>query len=304
VAIVVAMVAPTAVATVIEPFELQWMGSAAEHHFRKVRPAIEELPWGSLDPTQFDPGAVMRARIAWTEVAVNEYRAAAAFTEVLRALIDAKAPLDLIGMTSDFLADECSHVEMASRLAMELGGGVKRLVDLDRFAVRPRGLTPLQRANELVLRVSCVAEAFSGGTAAISHRTTTQPLPSSVYEAILRDEALHRRLGGLYFEWALPRIDDAERLRLCRVLFDSLRELAPFWRVAEPGASVSEAVDPQKAEPQAPSPWIADLEALGWLEAHAFEAVARDVVAREILDALATIGIEIAPEERESILGK
>jgi hypothetical protein len=46
-----------------------------------------------------------------------------------------------------------------------------------------------------------------------------------------------------------------------------------------------------------------DLAALGWLEAHAFEAVARDVVVREILDPLATIGIEITPEERASLLG-
>jgi hypothetical protein len=55
-----------------------------------------------------------------------------------------------------------------------------------------------------------------------------------------------------------------------------------------------------------------ETSAKGWLRAwppsarvlgHAFEAIARDVVAREILDALATIGIEIAPEERESILG-
>ena len=104
----------------IERFELQWMGSAAEHHFRKVRPVIEELPWGTLDPTQFHPGAVTRARVAWTEVAINEYRAAAAFTEVLRALLDAKAPLDLTGMTSDFLADECSHVELHDHGA--LGG--------------------------------------------------------------------------------------------------------------------------------------------------------------------------------------
>ena len=56
--------------------------------------------------------------------------------------------------------------------------------------------------------MSCIAEAFSGGTATVSHEETSHPLPRAVYETILRDEAHHRRLGGLYFEWALSRIDE------------------------------------------------------------------------------------------------
>src|SRR5580700_5638257 len=128
------------------PFELEWMGGAPEHHFRAARPGTDDLPWGTLDPTRYSPKAVEYARGAWTEVAINEYRAVASFTEVLRALVDVKAPLDLLGMTSDFLADECSHVELASRMAMELGGGAPRAIDLDNFAVRPKGLAPFQRA--------------------------------------------------------------------------------------------------------------------------------------------------------------
>ncbi len=197
-----------------EPFELEWMGGPAEHHFRKARPGVDEMPWGTLDPSKFAPAAVERARGSWTEVAINEYRAVASFSEVLRALVDVKAPLDLLGMTSDFLADEVHHVELASRMAMALGGAAPRTIDLDRFAARPRGLTRLQRANELVLRVSCVAEAFSGGTATVSYDATTHELPRAVYEKILRDESLHRRLGGLYFEWAFERIDEAELARL------------------------------------------------------------------------------------------
>jgi len=273
-----------------EPFEIEWMGGPAEHHFRKVRPAVEGLPWGSLDPAKFAPAAVERARGSWTEVAINEYRAVASFTEVLRAMADAKAPLDLLGMTSDFLADECSHVEMASRMAMELGGAAPRLVDMDRFVVRPRGLTHLQRANELVLRVSCIAEAFSGGTASVSRDETTEALPRAVYETILRDEARHRRLGGLYFEWALAKIDEAEVARLGRVMLEALRGLAPFWKRRTAAAPAP-----------APAP-AADLHALGWLEPPRFAAVAREVVVRDILDPLATIGIAISPEERASLL--
>jgi hypothetical protein len=270
------------------PFELEWMGGAAEHHFRKARPTTEELPWGTIAVSDFAPAAVESARGSWTEVAINEYRAVASFCEVLRALVDVKAPLDLLGMTSDFLADECSHVELASRMAMELGGAAPRTVDLERFAMRPRGLTAFQRANEIVLRVSCIAEAFAGGTASVSLAATTHPLPRAVYETILRDEAHHRRLGGLYFEWALARIDEDERLRLGQVLLSGVQGLAPFWksRVA-----------------QTPSPLPADdMRALGWLAPVQFASVAREVVVRDILDPLATIGITIAADDRAALV--
>jgi hypothetical protein len=273
------------------PFELEWMGGAAERHFRKARPATEQLPWGSLAPSSYAPAAVEYARGAWTEVAINEYRAVASFCEVLRALVDVKAPLDLIGMTSDFLADEASHVELASRMAMALGGAAPRTVDLEHFAARPRGLTAMQRANEIVLRVSCISEAFAGGTASVSMAATSHPLPHAVYETILRDEAHHRRLGGLYFECALSRIDDAELDRLGRVLVSALQEFAPFWKPRAPSKGVSRPSLPED-----------DLKALGWLAPARFAPVAREVVVRDILDPLATIGIAVPEAERAALL--
>ena len=273
------------------PFEVEWMGGAAEHHFRRARPGTEDLPWGTLVPAKYAPSAIEYARGAWTEVAINEYRAVASFCEVLRALVDVKAPLDLLGMTSDFLADECSHVELASRMAMELGGAAPRTVDLDHFASRPGGLTAFQRANELVLRVSCIAEAFSGGTASVSLESTSHPLPRAVYESILRDEAHHRRLGGLYFEWALSRIDEEELRRLSRAMLGALKVLAPFWK---PRAANSDVRPPLPED---------DLRALGWLSPARFAPVAREVAVRDILDPLATIGITISSEERSALLG-
>ena len=274
------------------PFELEWMGGAAEHHFRKARPHTDDLPWGTVDASRYDPAAVERARGSWTEVAINEYRAVASFSEVLRALVDAKAPLDLLGMTSDFLADECTDVELASRMAMELGGAAPRVVDFDRFtAPVRRGLTSLQRANELVLRVSCISEAFSGGTATVSYEGTAHALPRAIYESILRDEAHHRRLGGLYFEWALSRIDDDELRRLGQVMLGALKGLTPFWKSR---AAQSDA---------APAWSAADLQALGWLGPAQFAPVAKDVVVRDILDPLATIGIAITVDERAELLG-
>jgi hypothetical protein len=269
------------------PFEVEWLGGAAEHYFRKVRPAVDELPWGTLNTSGFAPQAVELARTAWTEAAINEYRALSSFGEIVRALADTRAPLDLMAMAGDFLADECSHVEMASRLAMELGGAVERLVDVEYFTPRPRGLSAMQRANELVLRISCIEEAFSGGTASVSLRTTTHPLPRAVYEAILRDEAHHQRLGPLYFEWALPRLDAAETERLGGVLLRTLNDLKFLWNPTE-----------QARRAKLP---VADLRALGWLEPVRFSEVARQVVERDILEPLATIGIGISDEERAGL---
>ncbi len=281
------------------------MGGPAEHHFRKVRPAAEQLPWGTLDASRFSPAAVERARSSWTEVAINEYRAIAAFAEVLRALVDVRAPLDLLGMTSDFLADECSHVELASRMAMELGGAAPREVDPERFAFRSRAETPLQRANDILLRVSCISEALAGGTAAVSCAHTSHELPRSVYETILRDESLHRRLGGLYFEWALPRCDDAELERLGRVLAQTLEFRKPSWKgIAAPPPSAASATESPSSRPAVTpvEPDAGELAALGWLQRSHFARVAREVVVRDIIEPLATIGITLTPEEREAIL--
>jgi hypothetical protein len=273
------------------PFELEWLGGAAERHFRKARPAVEALPWGTLSPADYSPSAIEFARSAWTEVAMNEYRAVALFCQVLQALVAVKAPLDLLGMTSGFLADECSHVELASRLAMELGGAAPRVIDPSQLELRLDSTDAMQRANELVLRVSSVAEAFAGGTASVTLSATTHPLPRAVYETILRDEAHHRRLGALYFEWALARIDERELRRLGGVLHGSLREFATFWRKGRAPAG-----------PVPAAPTESELQALGWLAPSRFAEVARDVVVRDILDPLATIGICLSAEDRAALL--
>ena len=55
----------------------------------------------------------------------------------------------------------------------------------------------------------------------------------------------------------------------------------------------------QDAQPPLPAE---DLRALGWLTPAAFGPVARDVVVRDILDPLATIGIVLSAEERAGLL--
>jgi hypothetical protein len=276
-----------------EPFEIEWLGGPAEHHFRRARPGIEELPWGTLRTAEYSPSLVAAARRSWTELAVNEYRAIVAFSEVLRAMTLAKVPLDLLGMTSDFLADECVHVELASRLAMELGGGAPLLVDMRHFAPRANDdLPPLERANEIVLQVG-ISEAFAGGTGLGNRNAASHPLPRAVFDRILADEARHRRLAGLYFEWAADKIDEVERARLATVATRVLDALSVFWQTAP-----TPVVDGKTRDG-----WpIDDLHALGWLEQAQMIVLAREVVRRDVLAPLDAIGIVVGQDDRERLL--
>ena len=65
------------------PFELEWMGGAAEHHFRKARPRTEERPWGTVEPTKYDPAAVERVAAA-NSAAVSSITTAARLHDVRR----------------------------------------------------------------------------------------------------------------------------------------------------------------------------------------------------------------------------
>jgi hypothetical protein len=276
-----------------EPFELEWLGGPAEHHFRRARPGVDELPWGTMRPDDYPPSLVEAARRSWTELAINEYRAIVAFSEVLRAMALVKAPLDLLGMTGDFLADECVHVELASRLATELGGGAPIPVDMNDFYPRPsEALAPMQRANEVVLQVG-ISEAFAGGTGLGNRNASSHPLTRAIYDRILADESRHRRFAGLYFEWAADRLDDAERLRLSRVATATLEGLSPLWRLRPTPVVDGRTRDGWRVE---------DLHALGWLESARMTVLAREVVRSDVLAPLDAIGIAVPPEDRERLL--
>jgi hypothetical protein len=275
------------------PFEVEWLGGRAEHYFRKVRPGSDDLPWGTVPIGDYPPSLVEAARWSWTELAINEYRPVVEFSDVLRAMALAKAPLDLLGMTSDFIADECAHVELASRMAMDLGGGAPLVVDMDNFVPRIDHDAPaFERANEIVLQVG-IAEAFAGGTGLGNRNAASHPLPRAIFDRILADESRHRRFAPIYFEWAADRLDDGERSRLAGVATRSLDALSSFWKLTP-----APIVDGKTRDGWS----LDDLHALGWLECEKMIALAREVVRRDILAPLDTLGIVVPAPERERLL--
>ena len=260
-------------------FEIEWFGDAAERHFRKVRPFVSELPWGTIDKSHHAPEVLEHARIVWSSIALSEYHAAGSFADVLAAVIAARAPLDIIGMAGDFVADELMHTELASRIAMELGGGAPVEVDFDEMGMKPSApdLDAFARANDLVVRAACVTETISGAIAVETRAIVEQPLIRAVVEQIARDEGRHMRFGWLYMEWAVLDMDDDERARLGLVAVEEIAKLSPSWLR------------------RSSSPHGRDF---GWLDVDAFRARMRTTILDDIVTPLEGLGI---PVDREAV---
>lgn len=273
-------------------FELPWMGGAATHFYRRARPAADALPWGTLDPSRYAPDLLEAVRRAWTEVSLNEYRAVASFAEVVRCMAEAMAPLDLLGMASDFIADEVLHCELAARVAMELGGAAPLHVDTERFAIKADSTaSATMRLHEMMVRVCCIGEAFAAGMGMPTLKLSSHPLIAGVNELIMKDEARHQRLGALYLEWAADEWDDDTRARLARVTEETLADFSPFW-TGEP-SPVVHGVTGRGFR-------VEHLHELGWLESARAQPLAK-TVAQELLLPLARHGVTISTAARAAL---
>lgn len=256
-------------------FELDWLGGAAEALLRRRRPGIDDLPWGTLDAAAYPAPLVGRARASWTEGAYNEYCSGAAFADLAAALLAARAPIDLVAMAGDFVVDEMLHVELNSRMAMELGGGALSLVDYQDLVPRPSpSLGPLERASELVVRLSCVGESFTLPILVGCMRAAAHPLTRAVLARLARDEVAHARFGWIYLNWVGDRLSRAERARLAAVaaegLADYAAELAPVEERAEGGVTPEGFL-------------VRHIHELGWMEASEYADLARRAVRDRVI---------------------
>jgi hypothetical protein len=270
-------------------FELEWLGGIAEHHFRKIRPGTDELPWGTLELGALPPALRDRARVMWTTMARNEYATAIHMTQLLQLLLVAHTPIDLVGMASDFVADEMRHVELCARVAMELGGGAP--VDVDYTAMVRQfgpGLLPRQQASEAMIRVCCVGESFSLPMLAGAMKASTHPLTRGALATIVRDEAPHGRLGWLYLDWIAGELDAGEPPGPAAIATDSLRGFTPLWRPREAAST---------------APWIRELRQIGWIEPAPYRDAARRAALDDVVAPLAKHGIVVDVDRIEGLAG-
>ncbi len=261
-----------------ELFELSMLGGAVERRYRRLRPEVETLPWGTLDVTKYSLEVLAIARTTWTEAAFQEHRTGAACAATLKALIAARAPLDLIAMATRFPLDEMVHVELCARLAMELGGGAPLAHDpLDLILEPDRKLPALLQAAELVVRNFCVGEALSIPLLRGSWHAAGHPLIKAVLGRIVKDEAAHGQFGWFFLEWADEQLTTADRTHLAKQAALTIAAVKERWKSITP---LDESQDPER---------------LGWMESASYVALARKSMQQSVIAPLGRHGIDVAP---------
>ena len=201
-----------------ELFELSLLGGAIERRYRKQRPEIDAIDWRSLERAKFTPAQREAGRRFWTVNAYTEHAAAAGCSAVLRALIEARAPLDLVAAESSFVLDEVAHTELSARIANALGGGAAIRYDAAALVSDPPAdLSPLGRAVDLAIGVHCISETFSLPLAREMVRHQPHAVMRTALRRIVKDEAARART-------ALPSTTAATRSAGCR------RRCTRSWR--------------------------------------------------------------------------
>lgn len=264
----------------IEPFELEILGGATERRFRRMRPEVEAMPWASFDPSVYPETVRLAARRAWTNAAFQEHRTGAACASALRAMIEARVPVDLIAVATRFPLDEMVHVELCARMAGLLGGGTEILYDPDEtFPDPPRDQAPLRRAAEAVIGTFCVGEAVSIPLLRGTARAATHPLPRAILSRIVRDEAAHGVFGYTFLDWADPSFDDDDRVYLARAASRTIAAIEANWDVI-------------RANPER---HLASEHALGWMQTDAYLGLAAASMKKQVVDRLAERGYDPRP---------
>lgn len=260
-------------------FELELLGGPTERRYRKMRPEVEQMPWGTMDLSQMRPEDLVAARKAWTGAAYQEYRTGIACTATLRALMEAQAPLDLIAVASRFPLDEMVHVELCARMAEECGGGTEVRYDPDFVVVEANpSHRPLLRLCELAVRFFCVGEAISIPLLRATWHHAKHPLPKSVLGRIVKDEAAHGVFGFTVLDWARDALTEADRVHLGQQADLGLVYLQRQW--------ADLARRPQSASHQG--------SALGWMQTEPYLAAAKVALQRDVVAPLRRRGIPLS----------
>jgi hypothetical protein len=263
----------------LEPFELELYGEGVEKRHRRQRPEVEAMPWDDFDASLYDEPVRLAARTAWTRAAFQEHRTAAATSVALRALVEARAPIDLIGFATRFPLDEIIHVELCARMAAVLGGGTEILHRPQELIRDPSvSLSPLMRAADIVVRIFCVGEALSIPLLRGAWHAAKHPLPKAILGTIVRDEAAHGAFGFWFLDWALPRLSPGDRAELGVSAERAITPIRALWR--------------EIAKGQAPQP---DSEAhpLGWMRTDEYLETADVAMQAKVLGPLRARSIPV-----------
>jgi hypothetical protein len=260
-------------------FELEMLGGATEKRFRRMRPEVEAMPWGTIDLTGVSERDRLLARKAWTSAAYQEHRTGVGVTEALRLLMEAQAPIDLVAVGARFPLDEMVHVELCARLAMECGGGTEILYEPQHVVLKA---DPSQRvliqAAELMVRFFCVGEALSIPLLRGTWKAARHPLPRAVLGRIVKDEAAHGTFGYLFLDWAESKLSSEDRVFLGKHADMAIDAVTALW---------SDLRSRPKVE------WDQG-NTLAWMSSDAYLELAHQSMNRNVLEPLRERGILVS----------
>lgn len=211
--------------------EISMLGGWTERRMRRRRDGVERLPWHTIEPGRYAPADVATARAMWTNGIFTEYASATAFSQLATALLECGAPVDLTAACADIVVDEMTHVELVTRVVVELGGAVPYEMDLDRITQLPDPeASVLMRAAELAITTSCVGETLSVPALRQSCAVSNVPLLHAVLDRLVRDEGPHAALGIQILAWAGDRFSEGDRARLAEIALEAVAVYAPLWQ--------------------------------------------------------------------------
>jgi len=263
-----------------ELFELELFGGGIERRYRKMRPEVEAMPWGTMDLAGIPEAALIAARKRWTAAAFQEHRTGIACCATLRLLYECRAPVDLIALAARFPMDELVHVELCARMAMELGGGTEIRHDPDAMIIEPASeLRPLLRAADAIVRFFCVGESVSIPLLHGAWQAARHPLPRAVLGRIVRDEVAHGTFGFSFLDWAIPQLSPEEIAHVGRAADIAVRAVHRIWKRVEDEAR-SEGADIRN-------------DALAWLGSDGYMRTAHRAMEKRVREPLRARGIAV-----------
>jgi len=263
----------------LEVFELELLGGSIEQRYREMRPEVEDMPWGTLDTSEMPEEIILAARKAWTGAAFQEFRTGAACAATLQALIEARAPSDLIALASRFPLDEMVHVELCSRIASELGGAIEWVYDPQNMIGKlGEGCEPILKAAHLVVAFFCVGEALSIPLLHGTWQASEHPLIKAVLRRIVLDEADHGTFGWTFLDWANEHLEDSDRVELGKTADLFIEGIYLRWEDLRQNRAFD----------------IHQSHALGWMGSEEYLELAEHSLKRNVVAPLVAHGIPVS----------
>ena len=267
-------------------FEVGLAGGPAQRRWRDDYGDMgEAFDWDALKADAYPEEWVETARLRWTRNALNEFVTCTVMGQLLTLMGQANIPLDLWSVAATCPREELLHVELCSRIAMQLGGGAPIAYDSEELVYPVNAdLPPLERCNEMVVRLLCVGEGFSLPMLYGSMQATTHPLVNSVLARIVKDEVMHGRLGWLYMDWIHHELGSAERDRLGAIAAEGITSYRALYR----DLRGQEAVEGTSDEDE-----LAFARELGGMTEADYSELARKTIQTDIVERFEGYGIHV-----------